>query len=57
MGNRHERGIGIYSGNRYYWQYRGTPVLLLGGSPRAEGVADVGVFHLPNLGLGIGPKQ
>lgn len=49
MVNRHEQGIGIYPGNSYYWQYQGTPVLLLGGSPRAEGPNDVGVFHLPNL--------
>jgi hypothetical protein len=44
-----QRGIGIYPGNRYYWTLGGAPVLLLGGSPRAEGPNDVGVFHLPNL--------
>jgi hypothetical protein len=49
MGNKREQGISIHPGNRYYWQFRGAPVLLLGGSPRAEGVADIGVFHLPNL--------
>ena len=43
------QGVGIYSGNRYYWTRSGAPVLLLGGSPRAEGPNDVGVFHLPNL--------
>jgi len=49
MSGRRGGGLSIHGGNRYYWQYRGTPVLLLGGSPRAEGVADVGVFHLPGL--------
>jgi hypothetical protein len=49
MSSKQGGGIGIYPGNRYYWQYRGAPVLLLGGSPRAEGVNDVGVFHLPHL--------
>ena len=49
MNHRDERGISIYPGNRCYWQYDGAPVLLLGGSPRAEGAADIGVFHLPNL--------
>jgi len=24
-----------YSGNRFYWQYKGQPVLLLGGSAKA----------------------
>lgn len=43
------RGVGIYPRNRYYWTRNGAPVLLLGGSPRAEGPNDVGVFHLPNL--------
>jgi hypothetical protein len=47
--SRQRRGIGIYSGNRYYWACDGTPVLLLGGSPCAEGPNDVGVFHLPDL--------
>ena len=49
MSDRQRRGVGVHPGNRYYWQLGGTPALLLGGSPRAEGVADIGVFHLPNL--------
>jgi hypothetical protein len=49
VAKRHQQGVSIYPGNRYYWQLGGTPTLLLGGSPRAEGVADIGVFHLPNL--------
>jgi hypothetical protein len=50
MGSEQGPGVGIYPGNRHYWQFGGKPVLLLGGSPRAEGVADIGVFHLPQLG-------
>jgi len=49
VSNRQPRGIGICPANRYYWQRGDTPTLLLGGSPRAEGEADIGVFHLPDL--------
>ncbi len=49
MPDSQPKGVSTFPGNRYYWQVNGRPMLLLGGSPRAEGVADVGVFHLPNL--------
>ncbi|UCD29642.1 MAG: hypothetical protein JSV03_03945 [Planctomycetota bacterium] len=29
---RHDERIRVYEGNKYYWQYKGKPVLLLGGS-------------------------
>jgi hypothetical protein len=32
-----------YSGNRFYWQYKGKPVLLLGGS------VEDNLFQIPNL--------
>ena len=32
-----------YSGNRFYWQYKGQPVLLLGGS------VEDNLFQIPNL--------
>ena len=42
-------GIAVYSGNPFYWQYRGKPVLLLGGStaPAAQ-LNDEGMFHWPD---------
>ncbi|MGO9111158.1 MAG: putative collagen-binding domain-containing protein [Thermoguttaceae bacterium] len=42
-------GIAVYSGNPFYWQYRGKPVLLLGGStaPTVQS-NDEGMFHWPD---------
>lgn len=37
------RGISVYPGNPYYWQYGDKPVLLLGGS------AEDNLFQIPNL--------
>ena len=36
-------GLRPYESNRYYWQYRGEPVLLLGGS------VDDNLFQIPDL--------
>lgn len=36
-------GLRPYESNRYYWQYRGAPVLLVGGSK------DDNLFQIPNL--------
>ncbi len=37
------KGIEIYPGNPYYWQYEGRPVLLLGGS------VEDNLFQIPDL--------
>ncbi|MGA2253208.1 MAG: DUF6298 domain-containing protein [Thermoguttaceae bacterium] len=42
-------GIAVYSGNPFYWQYRGRPILLLGGSTApAVQANDEGMFHWPD---------
>ncbi len=44
-------GIQPYAANPYYWQYRGQPVLLLGGSD------DDNLFQLPDLRKHLGAMQ
>ena len=41
-------GIAVYSGNPFYWQYRGKPTLLLGGSTAPTAQNDEGMFHWPD---------
>jgi hypothetical protein len=39
----HGQGLKIFSGNPYYWEFKGNPVLLLGGSDQDN------LFNHPNL--------
>lgn len=42
-GEAEDKGIEVYPGNPHYWQFRGEPVLLLGGS------VEDNLFQMPDL--------